>query len=197
MPKDPLELTQAVQYWSTLIQPPEFLNTRVEGLFLQRQTEMKALSLARQKLCDTEYLLALQCCPFYLAQRLWYDDAVNPRIRTFVCDIQFQSNSPYYVFHMYPETARNKSSSRRIKGNLKYVSGVQNTFVEELSTYEERIRLLSARGLVTLRPKYSSMDTVEIVHHCAVSSRSNALVNLDPADTEWFDKIFELNHHKK
>ena len=158
---------------------------------------METLSKARQELCNVEHLIALQCCPFYLAQRLWYDDGITPRFRVFVCEIRFQAKSPYYQFFLFDEKIKHPRTLKRIKGDLRFVAGIQNTFAEEIESYSKRLKDLEARGLVNVRPKYSSMDTVEIIHHCAVSHRSNALMNLRPDDVEWFDRIFELNHHKQ
>jgi hypothetical protein len=178
----------------TTVEIPKFINSDLEGLFLRRSGKANILNTVRTELTNIEYEIALRACPFYLGQRLWFDDGVYPRARVYVSEISFTSREPYYEFWVTPEEGhRIRTTGRKTKGTLKHLAGVQNNFVESLPQYRERLTKLVASGKITLRPTHSSMDTPQIVTICASANRAS---KVNQNDIDWFYGIFSMKHTK-
>lgn len=176
----------------TTVEIPKFINSDLEGLFLQRSRKADVLNTVRTEITNIEYEIALKACPFYLGQRLWYDDGNYPRARVYVSEISFTHLEPYYTFWVTPEKGHSiRTTSRKTQGNLKHLAGVQNNFVEGLSVYRERLTELVASGKVTLKPKHSSFDTPHIVNICTSSNRAS---KINQNDLDWFYRIFSMKH---
>ena len=171
-------------------------NTRVEQHFYQRNQLILDLGKVHQELIDTEYRIALECCPFYLGQRLWLEHSFE-RIRVYVCCIDFQGEPPFYEFFVRAEKPVGIAAPKKMKVQLKDVAGIKNAFVEPLDQYEARLRDLVERKLVRLKPQHCSFDTPYIVSRSVVSHRSDALEELGKARLDWYTKIFQLKTHKE
>jgi len=167
------------------------INTAVEQHFYRRNALIFELERKRQELVDTEYKIALQCCPFYLGQRLWYEDHFE-RIRVYVCEIQFKNKSPFYEFWVRSEKNRGIALPKRIKVKLKYIAGIENTFVEPMEQYQTRLKELVEKRYIKLKPQYCSFDTPYIISVTAIAQRSNAIVEIGKARSEWYQQIFDM-----
>lgn len=190
--KDQSESTQDLHYLSRRIEPPDYLNTRIEGMFHQRLKKMDAIHYHHKELLTIEHMIALNCCPFYLAQRLWHDDGYK-RIPVYVCEIRFHQYSPYYQF--WVKVDNGKLISKRMKGNLAYLSGIQNTFIEDIEAYSNRLRSMVEKRLVKLCPIKSSITESDIISVCSFGTRSDALACLKPDSFRWYDTIFALKNN--
>jgi hypothetical protein len=171
-------------------------NTRVEQHFYQRNQLLVDLDRVRQELIDTEYRIALECCPFYLGQRLWYEHHFE-RIRVYVCCIDFQSEPPFYEFFVRAEKPVGIAAPKKMKVKLAQVAGIKNAFVEPLEQYEARLKDLVERKLVRLKPQHCSFDTPYIISRSMISHRSDALAELGKARSDWFDRVFSLRNTKE
>lgn len=178
----------------TTIEIPRFINSDLEGLFLRRRGKIDILNTVRTDITNIEYEVALRACPFYLGQRLWYDDGNYPRSRVFVSEISFTAIEPYYNFWVTPETGyKIRTHSRKERGHLKHVSGIQGNFVEGLEQYQERLTALVKSCKIVLKPQHSSMDTSHIVNLCASANRAS---KIRQEDLDWFYAIFAMKHKK-
>lgn len=170
-------------------------NTRVEQHFYQRNKLIVDLDRVRQELIDTEYRIALECCPFYLGQRLWYEHHFE-RIRVYVCSIDFQSKPPFYEFSVRAEKPVGIAAPKKTKVQLAQVAGIKNAFVEPMEQYEARLKDLVTRNLVRLKPHHCSFDTPYIISRSMISHRSDALAELGKARSDWYSTIFTLRNTK-
>lgn len=179
--------------WANKIHP---VNTAMEQHFYKRNALIFELENKRQELVDTEYRIALECCPFYLGQRLWYEDHFE-RIRVYVCEIRFKNKTPFYEFWVRSEKPRGIAPPKRIKVNLKYLAGVENTFVEPMEQYKARLKELVEKKFIRLKPQHCSFDTEYVVSVIAIAQRSNALAEIGKARSDWYSQIFDLKHRKE
>lgn len=171
---------------------PKYLNTNIEGMFLQRLKLIQNLNEARNSLVYKEFDIALACCPYFLGQVVWR--LISPRgtrVECIVSRILFQPIPPYYKLFLSEKDIRGKwSRNPKQVRDIYTVVGVEHYFHEKPEEYHARLERLIADGVVKNKIEKSSVDSNYIMARCQATKLGEEVTRLRPELQSIIDRAF-------
>lgn len=167
-------------------------------MFQQRQKKVESLRDIVKSIAQTEYEIALECCPYYLAQTVWTLHPNGDRKIAVVARVDFTPASPYYLLFV-SHRKQDETWSRTLTPiyDMSTVSGVEYHFAEDPAVYEQRLKQFITKGIIKTTYQHVPFESEYIQERCQAANRGESLAKLREEAIDSFEKIFRLSNHKR